>query len=181
MVFYKRFLTGDNMRKFAAISFTILLLVSMGCGQSSKPSTIPADAKKLNMTLTDVNGNVINMRQHLGKVVIIDFWDTWCGPCKMEIPHFVDLYSQYKDKGLVIVGVAFGRNGVQAVKDMGSQLKINYVSTLFNEEAKAIFGAPNAIPTTYIIDQSGEIVDKVVGARDRSYFEGKIKSLLKIS
>jgi thiol-disulfide isomerase/thioredoxin len=176
-----RFLTGDNMRRLAAMTLGTLLLVSLGCGQGGKTNSIPADAKKLNLTLTDVDGNVINMRQHLGKVVIIDFWDTWCGPCKMEIPHFVNLYSQYKDKGFVMVGVAFAKNGVPAVKDLSRQLNINYTNTIFNEEAKAIFGAPNAIPTTYIIDQTGEIVDKVVGARDKSYFEGKIKSLLKIS
>jgi thiol-disulfide isomerase/thioredoxin len=169
------------MRRVAAITLGILLLASMGCGQGSgKTAAIPADAKMLNMTLNDINGTPINMRQHLGKVVILDFWDTWCGPCRMEIPHFVELYGQYKDKGLVIVGVAFARQGNDAVKQFAQQNNMNYLCTVFNDEAKTLFGSPPSIPTTYIIDQKGEINEKVVGYRDKSYFEGKIKTLLKL-
>ncbi len=135
----------------------------------------------LNFALMDINDRPVDMRKHLGKVVIVDFWDTWCGPCRKEIPHFVELYSQYQGKGLEIVGVAFGRQGKDAVRKFGDDMGINYTSTLFNEEAQKIFGAPNSIPTTFIIDQNGEIVEKVVGYRDKAFFEGKIKSLLKLS
>jgi thiol-disulfide isomerase/thioredoxin len=170
------------MRRISAIVMGVLLLVSIGCGQSkSKQPAVPADAKMLNFSMQDMNGQPVDMRQHFGKVVIVDFWDTWCGPCRKEIPHFVDLYSQYKGKGLEIVGVAFARQGNDAVKQFATQNGINYTSAIFNEEAAKLFGSPPSIPTTYIIDQQGNISEKVVGYRDKAYWEGRIKTLLKVS
>jgi thiol-disulfide isomerase/thioredoxin len=170
------------MRKIAALSLVILLTVSVGCWSScaSKPP-VPKDAKMLNFTVSDINDKPVDMRQHLGKVVIVDFWDTWCGPCRMEIPHFVELYSQYRGKGLEIVGVAFARQGKDAVKKFTADMGINYTSTLFNAETEKLFGAPSAIPTTYIIDQNGNVVDKLIGYKDKAFFEQKIKTLLKLS
>jgi cytochrome c biogenesis protein CcmG/thiol:disulfide interchange protein DsbE len=110
--------------------------------------------------------------------VILDFWDTWCGPCRKEIPHFVELYDQYKDDGLEIVGVAFARKGNDAVKQFGEQYKINYTSAVFNDEAGQMFGRPRSIPTTFIINKQGEIAETVVGYRPKAFFEGKVKELL---
>lgn len=168
------------MKRIALIALTVLAAVSIGCGQSGKTAVKTAtNANSLSFAVNDVNDRAIDMRQHLGKVVIVDFWDTWCPPCKKEIPHFIELYSQYKGQGLEIVGVAFGRNGKEAVRQFTQQSGMNYTSALFNEEAQKIFGAPQSIPTTYIIDKKGNIVEKVVGYRDKSYFEEKVKALLK--
>jgi thiol-disulfide isomerase/thioredoxin len=171
------------MRQLFAVFLATLLIAFIGCGGSSKPKADlkNVDAKNLNLTVMDVNDVEYNLRQYLGKVVIIDFWDTWCGPCKKEIPHFVDLYAQYKDQGLEIVGVAFGRNGKEAVKQFGKEYKMNYTNAIFNDEAGALFGRPRSIPTTFIIDKKGQIADKVVGYRDKAYFENKIKELLAAS
>ncbi|MBI5060153.1 TlpA family protein disulfide reductase [candidate division KSB1 bacterium] len=170
------------MRKIAALSLALLLMASVGCsGETAKKAAIPADAKNLNFTMVDVNGATINMRENFGKVVIVDFWDTWCGPCRKGIPEFVELYNSYKDKGLVIAGVAFARQGTPAVKKFTDDMKISYISGIFNQETQALFGSPPSIPTTYIINQQGEIVEKVVGYHPKSYFEDKIKGLLKIS
>jgi thiol-disulfide isomerase/thioredoxin len=170
------------MRKIAALSLAVMLMVSVGCSNDApKKAAIPADAKNLNFSMVDVNGNTVNMRENFGKVVIVDFWDTWCGPCRKGIPELVELYDTYKDRGLVIAGVAFARQGTPAVKKFTEDMKISYISGIFNPEAQALFGSPPSIPTTYIINQQGEIVEKVVGYHPKSYFEDKIKSLLKIS
>ncbi len=169
------------VRTIAAAVMGILVLTAVSCGGSKARTAIPADAKFLNFTVSDVNGKTIDMRQHFGKVVIVDFWDTWCGPCKMEIPHFIDLYKQYNGKGLEIVGVAFARQGPDAVKQFTQQNGINYTSALFNQQAQSLFGSPPSIPTTYVIDQSGNINEKIVGYRDRNFWEQKIKTLLKLS
>jgi thiol-disulfide isomerase/thioredoxin len=162
----------------AVILLGIALLIAAGC--STSPKT-PKNANMLNFTVSDINDRPVDMRQYLGKVVILDIWDTWCGPCKMEIPHFVDLQSRYSSKGLQIVGLALARQGKDAVKQFTTQNGVNYVSAIYNEEAQRLFEQPAGIPTTYIIDQNGNVVEKIVGARDKAYFEGKIKTLLKIS
>lgn len=171
---------GNKMTRIFAIAIALLMVVSVGCGQGGKAKATQ-DAKNLNFTVMDIDDKPVDMRQFLGKVVIIDFWDTWCGPCRKGIPHFVELYSQYKGKGLEIVGVAFARQGKPAVKQFTSEFKINYTSALVSEEAIKIFGSPSGIPTAFIIDQNGNIVEKVVGYRDKAFFEQKIKSLLKLS
>jgi len=171
------------MKRFVSITLGIMLIASIGCSGTAKKEIDLAnvDAGKLNLTLTDVNDQSHNLRQHLGKVVIIDFWDTWCGPCKKEIPHFVELYDEYNAQGLEIVGVAFGRKGKGAVKKFGEQYKINYTNAMFNDEAGAIFGRPRSIPTTYIIDRKGQIAEKITGFRNKEYFETRIKELLQAS
>lgn len=168
------------MRKLAALLLAVLMTVSLGCSKSgsTKAKAIPADAKMLNFTLQDINGQSMNMREHFGKVVILDFWDTWCGPCRKGIPEFVELYDQYKGQGLVIVGAAFARQGVPAVKQMSDQLKISYPCGIFNPEVQALYGSPPSIPTTYIIGKNGEVAEKVVGYHPKAYFEEKIKTLL---
>jgi thiol-disulfide isomerase/thioredoxin len=170
----------ERMKKLAIISLGILLLFAVGCSKKAEVSS-SADAGKLNLTLMDVHDQEHDLRQHLGKVVIIDFWDTWCGPCKREIPHFVELYDRYSNEGLEIVGVAFARSGKNAVKSFGEKYNINYANTLFNDEAGRIFGRPRSIPTTFIIDKKGQIAEKVVGYRDIAFFENKIKELLAAS
>ena len=169
------------MNKLITITLGILFLGTLGCSTKADNVAANADAKKLNLTLMDVHDQEHNLREHLGKVVIIDFWDTWCGPCKKEIPHFVELYDRYNSEGLEIVGVAFGRNGKNAVKKFGDKYNINYANTMFNEEAGKLFGRPRSIPTTFIIDKKGEIAEKVVGYRDIKFFESKIKELLAAS
>ena len=127
-------------------------------------------------TLMDVNGRSVSLASLRGKVVILDFWATWCPPCKREIPDFIKLQSEYGSKGLQIVGIALDQpNKVQAfVKDNG----MNYPVLLGTDEVAANYGGVEAIPTTFIIDKNGKIVTKYEGFRSKETFESQIKKLL---
>lgn len=131
-----------------------------------------------NFTTQKLGGGELKLSDYKGKVVIVDLWDTWCPPCRMEIPHFIDLYNDYQDKGFVMIGLAFGQEGPQAVEKFIKDYGINYVNGYINQDVIARFGEPRGIPTTYVIDQNGNVVKKYVGYTEKSVFEAEIKSLL---
>ncbi len=179
-----RFISSINskvaMKSFLTVALATLMLASVGCGQAGDKQTAVKveDAKKLSFTYKTTDGELVDARQFYGKVVIVDIWDTWCGPCRKGIPHFVDLYEQYKGQ-VEIVGLAFGREGAPKVKAFADQMKINYPNGIFSEEAAKQFGQPRSIPTCFIIGKNGEIAETVVGYRPKEFFEQKIQSLLK--
>ncbi len=119
-----------------------------------------------------------------GKVVILDLWATWCGPCRMEIPDFVKLQEKYRDQGLEIIGVSIDPidprgGGAPAVAPFMQQYKINYHVWMVNDPT-ALTGYPTGqgIPTTYVLDRKGRISKTYVGAKAMSVFESDIKELL---
>ena len=142
---------------------------------SGSDSTTPA----LAWELKDVDGKLVKSSSFAGKVVILDFWATWCGPCRMEIPEFVELQRKYADKGLAVVGVSLDQGGASAVKGFMTRTGVNYPVVLADEAVVSAFGGVEAIPTTFVIDRRGRIVGKHIGYTEKSEFEAEIKSLLK--
>lgn len=130
--------------------------------------------------LKDVDGKLVTSSDFAGKVVIIDFWATWCGPCRMEIPGFIELQKQYADKGLVVVGVSLDQDGESVVKSFMEKTGINYPVVLGDEKIVSAFGGVEGIPTTFVIDREGKIIRKHVGYTAKAEFEAEIKPLLKL-
>ena len=128
--------------------------------------------------LKDVDENEFDSSQLKGKVVILDFWATWCPPCRMEIPHFQALHEKYEDKGLAVVGVSLDSEGAYVVKPFMENNKVTYTMLLAGQQIANKFGGIRAIPTTFVVDRSGKIVKKYVGYREQSVFENDIKELL---
>ncbi len=125
------------------------------------------------------SGKAIKLSAYRGKVVIVDFWATWCGPCRMEIPHFVELQKQYQGKGFTFVGVSLDQQGPGVVKKFISQWNINYPIVMDMEGALAqSYGGIRGIPTTFIIGKKGDIKDTHVGYRPKEVFEEAIKKAL---
>lgn len=134
-------------------------------------------------------GMTQNVQQSLeafrGKVVILDIWATWCGPCRMEIPDFIKLQEKYRDRGLEIVGVSIdpvdarGGGGEKAVAPFMKSYGINYTVWMVNN-FQALGGYPmgQGIPTTYVLDRSGRIVRTYIGAKPMYVFENDITQLL---
>lgn len=129
-------------------------------------------------TLLDINGNKVNLSDFKGKVVILDFWATWCPPCIAEIPHFIELYDEYKNRGLEVIGISMDRNGQRVVPPFAEEKGINYILLLGDDEVTDLYGGIISIPTTFILDREGGIRKRYMGYRDKEVFERDIKELL---
>ena len=126
---------------------------------------------------TDLQGNVVTSDSLKGKVIVLDFWATWCGPCKKEIPNLIKLQKQYGEQGLAIVGVAIEASD-SPVRHYARTSRINYPVGISNDQIYAAFGQPDTIPTNYLIDRNGVIRDAKVGAVNPATYERKILALL---
>ncbi|MBZ5513417.1 MAG: redoxin domain-containing protein [Acidobacteriia bacterium] len=128
-------------------------------------------------SLTDLNGRKINLADERGKVVLLDFWATWCGPCQLEIPGFVKLQERYRDQGLVVIGVSMD-DSVEPVRDFYREFKMNYAVAMGDQRIGELYGGIIGLPTTFLIGRDGHIYAKHTGATDISVFEDEIKTLL---
>ncbi len=171
------------MKRFYHAIPLILLSLVIACGQ--KETETSADTfsdlpKAYNFELVTLEGEKITLKDYRGKALILDIWDTWCPPCIKGIPDFIELYSKYNDKGLEILGVAIGREGVDAVRDFVQQNRVNYTNALMTEDFIPGVGNIRGIPTTFVIDKNGRIYKKYVGYRAQSVFEQDIRKILEL-
>jgi thiol-disulfide isomerase/thioredoxin len=128
--------------------------------------------------LRDVNGQLVSSDDLKGKVVVIDFWATWCGPCLQEIPGYTELQKKYGEQGLVIVGMSVDQGGVDLVREFARRNRVNYPLVMADEAVVGAFGGVQGIPTTFLIDRSGQIRDRKIGAMETSEYEERVKSVL---
>ena len=148
---------------------------------SASNASCPADAKpaNLNFTLKDMNGKDVTLSAYKGKVILLDFWATWCGPCKIEIPWFVELQTKYGNNGLQALGVSVD-DTVDKLKPYVAQLKINYpvLQGLGHDDVQDAYGPLWGIPVTVVISRDGKICTKHIGFSAKESLEKEIKSLL---
>jgi peroxiredoxin len=149
----------------------LLILTSLITGISTSN-----DKKAPYFELKDLNGMTVRSSDFSGKVVILDFWATWCGPCKQEIPDFIELQKQYSKRGVVIVGVALDE--YESVKKFYNDKKMNYPVLLGTNDVVKLYGGIRGIPTTFIIGKNGTIRQKFEGFRPKTVFENEIINAL---
>jgi cytochrome c biogenesis protein CcmG/thiol:disulfide interchange protein DsbE len=140
-----------------------------------------ANAKPANFdfTIKDVDGNQVSLTAYKGKVVLLNFWATWCGPCKAEIPGFVRLQEKYRDKGLVIVGYSVDDTAEKA-KAYAAQYKMNYPILLGEgrEDLQDAYGPIWGLPSSFIISKDGKVCRKHIGIAPEAVFEKEVVPLL---
>lgn len=128
-------------------------------------------------TLKSPDGKDVKLADFRGKVLVLDFWATWCPPCRKEIPSFIELQTQYEKAGLVIIGISFDKT-VDAVKEFAKTEKINYPLAMGTMDVAQAYGGIRSIPTTFIVDPTGKIVKSLVGFHPKAEFEKEITPLL---
>jgi thiol-disulfide isomerase/thioredoxin len=145
-----------------------------------RPGNIKADRKHPaapDFSLKGINGESVRLADYRGKVLMIDFWATDCGPCREEIPGFVQLQDRYRNQGFAIVGISMD-SGPEPVLDFYKEFKMNYAVALDSEDLDQLYGGIIGIPTTFLVGRDGRIYAKHLGMTDPSVFEEEIKTLL---
>lgn len=152
------------------------------------PARAPADLTAASyrkvapdFTLSDSAGTPIKLSAYKGRVVLLDFWGTFCQVCKVEIPWFVEFQNKYKESGLSVVGVSVDEDGWKSVKPWVEERKVNYPIVIGNWDLARLFGFTNELPLSLLIDRDGRIADLHPGIVDKSKFESEIQILLKES
>jgi peroxiredoxin len=140
------------------------------------PAQKKTEAKNFSVEL--ISGENFQLSDHRGKVVLLNIWATWCGPCIEEIPHFVDLYSTYRDKSFVILGVSVDKQGPGVVVPFIEKHEVNYPVVIDNGTIMDKYGPTMGIPTTYVIGKEGDLRYFAVGALTKKELEPRIQKLL---
>ncbi len=180
-------------KKYLAVLAVIAVAACYSCSRAASSSEASrakqtasdkqSSGRKLapDFTLADANGQSVKLSDYRGKVVLLDFWATWCGPCQIEIPWFMDFQQEYKSKGLEVIGVSMDEDGWQAVKPYIAEKKINYRILLGNDTVSELYGGLDALPTTFLIDREGKFAFNAhVGLTSKNEFQSEIQSLLGI-
>ena len=128
-------------------------------------------------SLTDIFGNKLKLSDYKGKVVMLDFWATWCGPCRIEIPGFVDLQNRYRDHGFTIIGISLD-DSPEPVMEFYKQFKMNYPVAMGDDKLGALYGGIFGMPTTFLIGRDGRVYAKHVGATNLDVFEEEVQILI---
>lgn len=143
-------------------------------GTSQAGQALPAPV----WDLQGLDGKSVHSDDFKGKIVILDFWATWCQPCRAEISGFIDLQKKYQAEGLVVVGISVDQADSGTVKSFVQKEGINYPVVLADSKVVTAYGGIEAVPTTFIIDRGGRVVKQHLGFTDKEEFEKEIKALL---
>jgi len=162
--------------------FCFLFVCALLCTGCAKPHQRASGKAAPDFSLKDGNGQTVHLSDYKGKVVLLDFWATWCGPCKIEIPWFIDFEKQFKDRGFAVLGVSMDEDGWSAIKPYVKNMKMNYRVLLGNDGVSTAYGGLDSLPTTLLIDRSGDIASTHVGvSMGKEEFKNAIVQLLDTS
>ena len=147
-------------------------LAAEQCEADTKPAP-------LNFTLKDMDGNDVDLSQFKGKIVLLNFWATWCGPCKIEIPGFVELQDEYRDDGFVMLGLSVD-DTTEKIQDFAREFDVNYpmLVGLDEGEFQEAWGPVWGLPISFWIDRDGTWCKTHMGIGTKADFESDLKSLL---
>ena len=171
------------IRTIAAASVLCATLAITGCFdyRSTVKAAVKSEGERKpapDFTLKDADGKPVKLSDYRGKVVLLNFWATWCGPCKIEIPWFMEFEQQYKDKNFAVLGVSLDEDGWESVKPYISAKKINYRVVIGTEQVAQLYGDVDSLPTTFMIDREGRVAAVHVGLVSKGDYTRDILNLL---
>ena len=164
-----------------AIAVALMLFFGFHMAHRAAGSTprLAASSVAPDFTLESLDGKSMKLSDLRGKAVLLNFWATWCSPCKIEMPWFVELQKQYADQGLQIVGVAMDDASKDEIAKFAKDMGVNYPILIGKESVGDQYGGVPALPESFFIGRDGKLVDKIVGLKGKGEIEDAIKEALK--
>ncbi len=165
------------------VALVISIMLVFGI-QKARHSSRPPGAGKLqgqpapDFTLASLDGKTLKLSDYRGKAVLLNFWATWCEPCKIEMPWFADLQKKYEAQGLQVLGVAMDDATPKEIAEFARKLGVNYPILVGKEEVGIQSGGVQYLPSTFYISRDGKIIDRVFGLVSRSEIESNIQKAL---
>ena len=168
------------------VAFVVALMLYVGYHQARRSGASLTTHLKVSgpapdFSLESLDGKATRLSDFRGKAVLLNFWATWCGPCKIEMPWFVDFQKQYGSQGLQIVGIAMDDASKEDIGKFAKDMGVNYPILIGKEAVGDQYGGVPALPETFVIARDGNIVDKLIGLRGKAEIEDAIKAALKTS
>jgi peroxiredoxin len=174
-----------NALVFAALLVAILAMLATGKylvrPRQHGPVTLVGDVRGVpapDFALTSLDGKVVKLSDYRGKAVLLNFWATWCSPCKVEMPWFVDLQKKYGSDGLVVLGIAMDDTEADKIAKFASEMGVNYPVLLGTDKVSEEYGNVEYLPTSFYIDRQGRIVGKGTGLLGRGEVEENVQKAL---
>lgn len=169
--------------RLATIPAVVAALFLAGCGAGSETvrAAVKAETARRpapDFVLKDADGKVVKLSDYKGKVVLLNFWATWCGPCKIEIPWFVEFEQNHRDKGFAVLGVSMDEDGWEAVKPYVAANKVNYRMVIGDDMTAQKYGGVESLPTSFLIDREGRIAAVHIGLVSKKVYQDDIAQLL---
>lgn len=173
-------MTREHVIKGLVLAGIAAYLASCSFFEADWPSVAAEkDRKKApDFALQDAAGATVKLSDYKGKVVLLNFWATWCGPCQVEIPWFIKFQNEYKDRDFAVLGVSADENGWKAVTPFVAREKINYRVVLADEQVTQLYGGIDHLPTTFIIDRQGRVGSSHEGLATMNTYRQEILTLL---
>ena len=172
----------SSVRQATLVALAVLVIA--GCSSSSRLESahaLTAEKERQtapDFTLKDATGKTVRLSDYRGKVVLLNFWATWCGPCKIEIPWFMEFEQKHKDQGFAVLGVSMDDDGWDAVKPFLERQRINYRVVMGTPEIGELYGGVESLPTTFLIDRDGRVASVHIGLVGKRDYQDDIDRLL---
>jgi len=152
--------------------FIVLLLIGVPAAAVAQAENVPK------LTLRNLRHQRVRLDEFKGKVVLLNFWATWCPPCRAEMPDFVKWQRAYRGKGLQIIGITYPPTDLREVRRFTRSIRVNYPILLGTQKTKALFDSSDTMPVTIVVDREGKVIDRIEGMILAEEFEEKVRPLL---
>ena len=168
------------VRTRGLLAVALLLVAGLAAGPPAPAAASPRAARPVApaFALRDLEGKVVRLADYKGKVVLVDFWATWCGPCRRELPHLKALQDRFGRQGFVVLGISVDHQGQDRVRTFVKRNGVTWPTLLADATVLADYGDVRAIPTKFVIDRDGRVADRMLGYAAEKDLEAAIRPLL---